>query len=85
MESTNVIIDDSFDFSKFSKEDFISSLIEEIGNEAATNQPVVTPSNTGSSPREYFAIADKSEIGIVKLVATEIDQEIQRCFYKCFD
>ena len=43
MELANVVIHDSCDFSKFSKEDAISSLIEEIGDETTTDQPVATP------------------------------------------
>ena len=43
MESANVVIDDSCDFSK---EENISSLIEEIGDEIATDQPIATPKKT---------------------------------------
>ena len=73
MESTNVVIDDSCDFSKFSKQDVISSLIEENGDETFMDQPVETPSKTESGLNESVATADKSKIGTVKPVA---DQEV---------
>ena len=59
MESVNVVVDDSCDFSKFSKEDVISSLNEETGEEGATGQLVTTPSNIGSDPSKSVAIANK--------------------------
>ena len=71
MELANVVIDDSCDFSKFSKDENISSLIEQTGDEAITNQPIATPSKTGSGPSKSVAIAATPETSIVKPVATE--------------
>ena len=76
MESVNVVIDDSCDFSEFSNEENISGLIEEIGDEIATDQSVVTPSKTGSGPNKSVATATTPETGIVKPVATETIQEV---------
>ena len=76
MESANVDVDDSYDFSEFSKEDVISSLIEEIGDETATDQLVATPNKIGSSLSEFVATADKPETGTVKPIAIETDQEV---------
>ena len=43
MESANVVINGSYDFSVFSKEENISSLIEETGAEIALDEPFTTP------------------------------------------
>ena len=50
-ESANIVIDDSCNFSEFSKEDVISSMSEETGDEAATDLPVTTLNNIGSGPK----------------------------------
>ena len=71
MESFNVVIYDSCDFSKFSKEENISSLIEETDVESSTDQPVATPNKTGSSPSKSVATAATPEIGTMKLSATK--------------
>ena len=76
MESINLVIDNSCDFSEFSKEDVISSLIEKTSHKTARDQLVATPINTRSSPNESIATADKPETGTVKLVATNSDQEV---------
>ena len=44
------LIDDSSDFSEFSKEDVISSLIEETSEEAVTDQPIAHPATTELVP-----------------------------------
>ena len=71
MESANVVINDSCDFSEFSKEDTISSLIEDMGDETATDQPVVTPSKTRFGPSKSVATAATPETGTVKPIAIE--------------
>ena len=71
MKSANIVIDDSYDFSKFSNEENISSLIEETSDETTTNQAVATPSKTGSSPNKSIATTTTLETGTVKPVATE--------------
>ena len=42
MESTNVSVDDSCDFFDFSKENVLSSLIEETSEEVAADQSIAT-------------------------------------------
>ena len=76
IESTNIVIDDSCDFSEFSKDNTISSLIEEIRNETATDQHVATPIKTSSRPSKSVAIAVMPEIETVKPIATETIQEM---------
>ena len=71
MESTNVVIDDSCDFSEFSKEENISSLVEEIGAESATDQPIATPRKIESGHNKSIATAAMPETGTVKPIATE--------------
>ena len=72
MESIIVVINDSCDFSEFSKEETISSLIEEVGDETATNQLVATPSKIGSGPSKSVATTATPKTGTVKLIATEL-------------
>ena len=67
MESVNIVVDDFCDFSKFSKENSISSPIEETGEEAAITQSIATPSNTKTSPSKSVATTDKPEVGTVNL------------------
>ena len=76
MESTNVFIDDSCDFSEFPKENAISILIEETGDETATDQPVATPNKTWSGPSESNATTDLPETSTVKPIATKTNQEV---------
>ena len=83
IESVTIVIDDYCNFSKFSKEDFISNLIKETGDEATMNQLVATPSNIGFGPSEFVATADKPEIGTVKPVATDGDLEVNSRKSKC--
>ena len=51
-------------------------MIEEIGDETAKDQLVATPSKTGSSPNKSVATTATPEIGTMKLVATETEQEM---------
>ena len=76
MKSTNVVIDDSCDFSKFSKEETISSLIEEVGGETAMDQPVATPNKIGSSPNKFVATAATPETNTVKPITRKTVQEV---------
>ena len=76
MESVNVVVDDFCNFSKFYKEDAISSLIEEAGEEVTADQSIATPNNTEIGPSEPVAIANKPETGTIKPVAIEDDQKI---------
>ena len=76
MKSSNAVIDDSCDFSEFSKEENISSLIEETGDETATDQPVATPNKKRSSPSKSVAIAATLETGTMKPIAIETVQEV---------
>ena len=76
METINVVVDNFCDFSKFPKEDVVSSLIEEAVKEVAMDQSVATPSNTKPSPSESVAIANKTEIDSSKPVAIEDDQKV---------
>ena len=62
MESMNVVVDDANDLSYFSKEENISSLIEESGNEVGLSQPAETPRKVDFGPSDSVPIA------------TEIDQ-----------
>ena len=75
LELANVVIDNSYDFSEFSKEENISSVIEEIGDEDAMNQLVATPSKIGSGPSKFVAIATTPELGTMKPVTAETVQE----------
>ena len=61
IESTNIVIDDYCDFSEFSKEYVISSLIEEIGDETTKDQPIAAPNKTGSGPNKNVSVDVKLE------------------------
>ena len=73
MESVNVVVDKFCDFFEFSKEDAISSLIEEASEEAVADQFIPTLSNIEFGPSEYVATVDKPETGTVKPIATKDD------------
>ena len=62
MESVNILVDDF----KFSKEDVISSLNEEVDEEATADQTDATTSNAKIRSSESIATADKSEIESIK-------------------
>ena len=76
METINIVVENFCDFSKFSKEDAISSLIDEAGVEVARDQSVATPSNTKTGPSESVATTNKPETDSIKQVTTEDYQKV---------